>query len=63
MLLWSTTEHENGQAESPWEGQGPRGPGVGRRVGNQTHPGAARHPSKEGIFGAESRATSATIRK
>ena len=42
-------------AESPWEGQGPSGPGVG--CGDKTDPPrrfatavASRHPSREGIF-------------
>ena len=37
--------------ESPWEGRGPSGPGVGCEVGNGSTPAAfgRRHPSREGI--------------
>jgi hypothetical protein len=40
----------------PWEGQGPRGPGVGCGTESDTHPGASRllslhaTPPMEGIF-------------
>jgi len=56
-----------GNAESPLgRGEGPPGPGVGRRIGNKTHPGAprplllrdhcrARHASDGGDFWSEPR--------
>ena len=31
-----------------WEGKAPSGAGVGCGLGNDTHPGAARHPSEGG---------------
>ncbi len=54
ILLRSTTEHENGQTiPLSREGRGPSGPGVGCGFRERTHPGAARHPSEEGIFMGE----------